>query len=86
MLACGLPVVDLDLPGMRTAFGPDGPIALTAFDPLALCDEVEGLLDDLEARMTRTRAGLETAAGRHWARAAAAIALELSNVAASAAQ
>jgi glycosyltransferase involved in cell wall biosynthesis len=70
MMACGLPVVDLDVPSMRDTFGADGPVELAAFDPLAICDAIEKLLDDLELRAERSRAGTELAAGRTWARAA----------------
>jgi glycosyltransferase involved in cell wall biosynthesis len=70
MMACGLPVVDLDVPSMRATFGPQGPVELAAFDPLAICDAIERLLDDLMLRAERARAGTELAAGRTWARAA----------------
>jgi O-antigen biosynthesis protein len=70
MMACGLPVVDLDVPSMRATFGADGPVELAAFDPLAICDAIERLLDDLMLRAERARAGTELAAGRTWARAA----------------
>jgi O-antigen biosynthesis protein len=70
MMACGLPVVDLDVPSMRATFGGDGPVELAAFDPLAICAAIERLLDDLMLRAERARAGTELAAGRTWARAA----------------
>jgi O-antigen biosynthesis protein len=70
MMACGLPVVDLDVPSMRDTFGADGPVELAAFDPLAICDAIERLLDDLELRAERSRAGAELVAKRTWARAA----------------
>jgi O-antigen biosynthesis protein len=70
MMACGLPVVDLDVPSMRDTFGADGPVELAAFDPLALCAAIERLLDDLVLRADRSRAGTELAAERTWARAA----------------
>jgi glycosyltransferase involved in cell wall biosynthesis len=70
MMACGLPVVDLDVPSMRDTFGADGPVELAAFDPLALCAAIEKLLDDLELRAERSRAGTELVASRTWARAA----------------
>jgi glycosyltransferase involved in cell wall biosynthesis len=70
MMACGLPVVDLDAPSMRDTFGVDGPVELAAFDPLAICDAIERLLDDLPLRAERSRAGTEFVAGRTWARAA----------------
>jgi glycosyltransferase involved in cell wall biosynthesis len=70
MMACGLPVVDLDVPSMRATFGAGGPVELAAFDPLALCGAIERLLDDLVLRADRSRAGAELAAARTWARAA----------------
>jgi O-antigen biosynthesis protein len=70
MMACGLPVVDLDVPSMRATFGADGPVELAAFDPLAICDAIERLLDDIVLRADRSRAGAELVAGRTWARAA----------------
>jgi O-antigen biosynthesis protein len=70
MMACGLPVVDLDVPSMRATFGADGPVELAAFDPLSICDAIERLLDDLVLRADRSRAGMELVAGRTWARAA----------------
>lgn len=70
MLACGLPVVDLATPSMRATFGEDGPIALAAVDPLAICGAIETLLDDLMARADRARAGTEFVAGRSWPGAA----------------
>ena len=70
MMACGLPVVDLDVPSMRDTFGANGPVELAACDPLAICTAIEKLLDDLVLRADRSRAGTELAAGRTWARAA----------------
>jgi O-antigen biosynthesis protein len=70
MMACGLPVVDLDVPSMRDTFGAGGPVELAAADPLAICDAIERLLDDLVLRAERSRAGAELVAGRTWARAA----------------
>jgi glycosyltransferase involved in cell wall biosynthesis len=70
MMACGLPVVDLDVPSMRATFGEDGPVELAAFNPLSICDAIERLLDDIVLRADRSRAGTELVAGRTWARAA----------------
>ena len=70
MLACGLPVVDVRSEAMLACFGPEGPIELAAPDPLALCDAIERLLDDLALRAERSRAGTELVATRTWARAA----------------
>jgi glycosyltransferase involved in cell wall biosynthesis len=73
MLACGLPVVELDVAAMRDGFGRDGPMLLAAFDPLALADAIEGLLDDPAQRARRAQQGLALAEGRTWAAAAAAV-------------
>jgi O-antigen biosynthesis protein len=73
MLACGLPCVDLASDSMLATFGRDGPITLAAFDPLALCDAVERLLDDLALRAEHSRAGAEWVAGRTWPAAAAQV-------------
>ncbi len=70
MLACGLPCVDLAGPSMLACFGADGPIALAAFDPLALADVLERLLDDPAERAQRGRAGLATVSSRTWEAAA----------------
>jgi glycosyltransferase involved in cell wall biosynthesis len=73
MLACGLPVVDVASDAMEATFGPTGPIVLAEADPLALCDAIERLLDDLLERADRSRAGSELVAGRTWAAAAAQV-------------
>lgn len=70
MLACGLPVVDLAVPSMLDTFGADGPLELVAPDPLALCDAIERLLDDLALRAERARDGMALAAQRTWEHAA----------------
>jgi glycosyltransferase involved in cell wall biosynthesis len=71
MLACALPTVDLASDSMLATFGPDGPVGLSPFDPLALADTVEALLDEpLERRAERVGAGLELTAARTWDRAA----------------
>ena len=70
MLACGLPCVDLASDAMVRTFGADGPLELAPFDPLAIADAIERLLDDPELRATRARAGLELVAERTWPRAA----------------
>jgi len=77
MLACGLPVVDLATPSMLATFGPDGPIALAAVDPIAICEAIERLLDDLVARADRARAGVGFVAERSWPGAAAQLAAGL---------
>jgi hypothetical protein len=70
MLACGLPCVDLASDGMLATFGRDGPVTLAAFDPLAICDAIETLLDDLVLRAAYSRTGAAWVAGRTWSAAA----------------
>ena len=70
MMACGLPVVDVVSDAMVATFGPGGPVTLVEPDPLALCDAIEGLLDDLLVRATRSRDGAELVAERTWPNAA----------------
>ncbi len=70
MMACGLPVVDVLSDAMVATFGAGGAVTLAEPDPLALCDAIEGLLDDLIVRATRSRDGAELVAGRTWASAA----------------
>ncbi len=73
MLACGLPVVDLATPSMVATFGADGPVRLAAVDPVAICDAILELVDDLLARAERSRAGVELVAGRTWDGASAQV-------------
>lgn len=70
MAACGLPAVELDLPGTRAAFGADGPLELVAPTTGAVADALERLLADPALRAAHSRQGLEWAASRTWERAA----------------
>ena len=72
MLACGLPVVELDAEAMRAGFG-EGPMLLAALDPVALAEAIESLLDDPAQCERRAAQGLELAAGRTWEAAAATV-------------
>ena len=70
MMACGLPVVDVASDAMVATFGAGGGGPLLAEpDPLALCDAIESLLEDLLARATRSRDGTALVARRTWANA-----------------
>jgi glycosyltransferase involved in cell wall biosynthesis len=71
MLACGLPVVDVASESMVASFGSDGPVELAEPDPLALCDAIERLVDDLPLRAERSRAGAAWVESRTWPAAAA---------------
>jgi glycosyltransferase involved in cell wall biosynthesis len=77
MLACGLPVVELDADAMRATFGADGPLLLAPLDPLALADAIEALLDDPPERERRAELGRELARGRTWAAAGETVELQL---------
>jgi glycosyltransferase involved in cell wall biosynthesis len=75
MLACGLPCVDLAGGCSAAVFGDEGPVALAAFDPLAIADVIERMLDDEDERERRSRAGRAWTRERTWARAGEAVAL-----------
>jgi glycosyltransferase involved in cell wall biosynthesis len=77
MLACGLPVVELDAEAMRATFGAGGALLLAPLDPVGLADAIERLLDDPRERVRRAQQGLELAAGRRWSAAAATVEAEL---------
>ncbi|TML98498.1 MAG: glycosyltransferase family 4 protein [Actinobacteria bacterium] len=68
MAACGLPCVELDTDCLRAEVG--GALELAAFDPIAVADALERLLDDAELRARRARKGLAFVAERRWERAA----------------
>jgi O-antigen biosynthesis protein len=68
MMACGLPCVELDTPSVRAALGGGDGLTFTPFDPLALADAVERLLDDRGLRARRSEAGQRLVAGRTWER------------------
>ncbi len=73
MLACGLPVVDVASDAMVATFGHDGPVVLADFDPIAIADAIERLLDDEDERARRSAAGIEFVRGRTWDAAAAQV-------------
>ena len=79
MLACGLPCVELDRPSTRSVFDPDGPVALAAFDPDAIADELERLLDDEAEWERRSQAGRALVRGQTWDAAAEQVERELRN-------
>ena len=70
MLACGLPCVDLAGFSAETVFGADGPVELAPFDPVALADALERLLDDEALWQRRSDEGRAFVADRTWDRAA----------------
>ena len=70
MLACGLPCVDLAGFSAETVFGADGPVELAPFDPVAIADALERLLDDQALWEHRSAEGRAFVADRTWDRAA----------------
>ena len=70
MLACGLTCVELDTACLRTEVGATGALELASFDPLAIADALERLLDDAELRAHRVARGAALARERTWRRAA----------------
>ena len=73
MLACGLPCVDVASESMLATYGADGPATLAPPEPIALCEAIEGLLDDPARRAHQAAEGLRWAAARTWPAAAAQV-------------
>jgi glycosyltransferase involved in cell wall biosynthesis len=69
MMACGLPCVELDTPSVRAAFVGEDALTLSRFDPLALAEAIERLLDDPDIRARQSEAGRRLVADRTWDRA-----------------
>lgn len=65
MAACGLPVVDLDVPSMRAVFTPDE-VALADPTPQGVADAVEALIKDPERRARQREAALARAHEHNW--------------------
>jgi glycosyltransferase involved in cell wall biosynthesis len=70
MLACGLPCVDLAGFCSETVFGHDGPVELADFDPDAIADAIERLLDDEPRWQARSEAGRTFVREHTWENAA----------------
>jgi len=66
MLACGMPVVELEGISGEDIFGQDGGVTFAPFDPVKLADALESLLDDDQAREQRSQQGVRWAQGRTW--------------------
>jgi glycosyltransferase involved in cell wall biosynthesis len=75
MLACGLPVVEMDLPSMRAAYPGGGPgIRLTPPDPARIADALSEVLALPDSEMRRARQAASTlVADLSWARAGRAL-------------
>ena len=65
MMACGLPVVDLDLETVRSIF-PPGTLAMAKPTPDGIADELERLLTHPQERDKLARAGLDYVADLSW--------------------
>lgn len=66
MLACGLPVVDLEGFSTASEHAGTGLVELVPFDPIAAADAIERLLDDPAERARRSRAGRAHIAAWTW--------------------
>jgi hypothetical protein len=73
MMACGLPCVELAGGASQATYGDDTGVVFAPFDPVAMADVIERLLDDPAGRDRRRAAGLAFAAERTWARAGAQV-------------
>lgn len=67
MMACGLPVMELDGPSTRAVY-PGNVLSWTPPDPFAMADKIEFLLDHSEERERLRKAGLEFARQFEWDR------------------
>lgn len=72
MMACGLAVVEIDVPSARAAF-PEGTVTFAKASPVAVADAIEQLLDDAEARTRQVSAGLAFTDSLEWEASAKAI-------------
>ena len=68
MRACGLPCIELAGGAAEATYGDDGGVTFAAFDPVAIADRVERLLDDPAERQRRRDEGLAAARAQSWAR------------------
>jgi len=77
MMACGLPAIELEGFGGESVYGTEGPIELAPYDPAAIADRLERLLDDREEWERRHRSGLALARTLTWDAASQQIEREL---------
>lgn len=70
MLACGLPVVEVEGRALDAVGDDRPPVELAPADPVALADALERLLDDPGLRAARAAEGIAFVAPRTWERAA----------------
>jgi dTDP-4-amino-4,6-dideoxygalactose transaminase/glycosyltransferase involved in cell wall biosynthesis len=77
MVACGLPSLELAGFGGESVYGKGGPIELVPYDPFAIADRIEHLLDDPAERERRRKAGIALAVALSWDAAAEQVEREL---------
>jgi len=71
MMACGLPVVDVDHDSVVSVFGDDGTaIDLARPDPMSIADRIDGLLDDADRRARIAEQAQRVVEGMTWGAAA----------------
>ncbi len=68
MRACGLPCVELAGGAAQATYGDHGGVTFAAFDPVAIADQVERLLDDPAERQRCSDEGLTAAGNKSWRR------------------
>jgi O-antigen biosynthesis protein len=68
MRACGLPCVELEGGAAQATYGDEGGVTFAAFDPVAVADQVERLLDDPAERRRRSDEGLAATGTQSWTR------------------
>jgi len=72
MMACGLPVLEIDRPSTRCIFAP-GVVTLSGPDPLRVAADIKALLADRERRVRQARAASDWIAGFSWEKSAGLI-------------
>ncbi|NVJ97155.1 MAG: glycosyltransferase [Alphaproteobacteria bacterium] len=72
MMACGLPIVELDGESTRAIF-PEGTVSLAAPDPLAIADRLQALLENEEMRRTQADAAYDWVREFSWEQSANAV-------------
>lgn len=69
MMACGLPVIDLDLENTRAVF-PDDVLSFAKPDPYFITEEILKLINDSELRKSRIESGLNFINEYNWEKSA----------------
>ena len=68
MRACGLPCIELAGGAAEATYRDDGGVTFASFDPVAVADRVESLLNDPGQRQRRHDEGLAATRAQSWAR------------------